>query len=1424
MTHNRLRTINVALVVILLFSALGFLPKAAVAQTETLAAGDIAVILMNTDDPDSIAFVALADLPEGESFIFTDNGWLAAGGFRLSEGAVRYTVQPGGLAAGSIVFKSSPFNSNGWSIAEDVGMGSTGISLAVGGDQLIEFQGNATTYAMVYALNDEGAGEWQADATTTNTSALPTGLINGETAVAVNELDNVKLNCAENHSGTKAALLAYISNNANWIGDDATPQSIDPACSFTVTSSEPGIIRISQVYGGGGNTGATYTHDFIELFNAGGSPVDITDWSVQYASSTGTSWQVTVLTGTIQPGAYYLIQEAQGAGGTTPLPTPDAIGSIPMSGSNGKVALVNNTTPLTGACPAGLVDFVGYGSANCYEGSGATPALTNTTAAIRNSGGCVDTDDNAADFTIGAPTPHNSASPANVCTPPTEEAPTVTNTTPADGASNALKTDDIVITFSEPVTVTGTWYDITCASSGNHIAVVTDADPVFTLNPDTDFQALESCTVSIYASGVADDDTEDPPDNMAADYIFSFSVAAGCGDPFTPIAAIQGSDMTSPLVGQVVTTEGVVVGDYQTNAYVSGSKNGFYIQAITGDADPATSEGIFVYSYLKDVLVGEHVRVSGTVAEYIPSGYTQSLTQLSTISEIQTCATGLSIPPTEFVLPAGNLLDFERYEGMLVTVPQSLIISEYYNFGRYGEIKLTTSRFMTYTAAYEPDIAGFAAWNAAYLLNSITLDDGRTSQNPDPAWHPNGAEFTLDNLFRGGDTVANVTGIFDHAYDLYRIQPLQGADYTPANPRPETYEMVEGDLKVASFNVLNYFTTLDLGPDICSPSGTLECRGADTPEELVRQRDKILAALIEIDADIFGLMEIENDKPLGEGETPDYAVADLVNGLNAVLGAGTYDYIHTGAIGTDAIKQAILYKPAAVTPLGEYKLLTTAIDPRFIDTLNRPTLAQVFTDNLTGELFTLAVNHLKSKGSACADDPDLLDGAGNCNLTRKTAAEALVDWLANPTYFPDVENALIIGDLNSYDKEDPLEMIKLGADDTPGTSDDYLDMMDAVRGEEAYGYVYDGQLGYLDYAMANTAIVDNVVDVNFWHINADEPSLIDYDMSFKLDPQDALYAPDAYRSSDHDPVIITLNLNYPPVAVADAYVTDEDTVLGVAAPGVLSNDTDPEGEPLTVVLETNVSHGTLVLNADGTFSYNPNANFHGEDSFTYRAFDGVKYSEIATVTITVYSVNDAPVAVDDSYVTNEDTQLEVNAVLGVLANDSDVDGDTLCAILVSGGIGTLTLNADGSFSYTPEPNFTGTDVFVYKVSDGTLESSPVSVIITHLAVNDAPIAVEDAYTTDEDNVLTVDALTGVLANDSDVENDPLTAFLVVDVLNGTLILAEDGSFVYTPDVDFSGEDSFTYRAFDGTDYSEPVTVTITVHNIYDLYLPIIFKN
>jgi VCBS repeat-containing protein len=297
-----------------------------------------------------------------------------------------------------------------------------------------------------------------------------------------------------------------------------------------------------------------------------------------------------------------------------------------------------------------------------------------------------------------------------------------------------------------------------------------------------------------------------------------------------------------------------------------------------------------------------------------------------------------------------------------------------------------------------------------------------------------------------------------------------------------------------------------------------------------------------------------------------------------------------------------------------------------------------------------------------------------------------------------------------------------------------------------------------------------------------------------------------------DNVAVLLNstvTNQAPVAAGDAFSTAEDTVLNVATPGVLGNDSDPDGDTLSAVVASGPSHGSLTLNTNGSFAYTPAANYTGADSFTYRAGDGNLTSNLATVTITVSAVNDAPVAAADTYNTPEDTALTV-AAPGVLGNDSDPDGDTLSAVVASGpSHGSLTLNTNGSFAYTPAANYNGPDTFTYRASDGNLTSNLATVTIPVSAANDTPTAATDAYSIGEDTTLIIDA-PGLLANDNDPDGDSLHAVVGSAPSHGTLTLDADGSFVYAPGADYHGADSFTYVASDGTLESDQATVTITI--------------
>jgi VCBS repeat-containing protein len=299
-----------------------------------------------------------------------------------------------------------------------------------------------------------------------------------------------------------------------------------------------------------------------------------------------------------------------------------------------------------------------------------------------------------------------------------------------------------------------------------------------------------------------------------------------------------------------------------------------------------------------------------------------------------------------------------------------------------------------------------------------------------------------------------------------------------------------------------------------------------------------------------------------------------------------------------------------------------------------------------------------------------------------------------------------------------------------------------------------------------------------------------------------------------DTATVTIHVtcvNDAPVARDDTYTTDEDTPLVVAKPGVLGNDYDVDGDPLTSVLVSGPAHGTLTLNPDGSFTYTPAENFCGEDSFTYKAYDGALYSNVATVRITVTCVNDAPVAQDDRYTTNEDTPLLVPAP-GVLGNDSDVDGDSLTAVLVSGPAhGTLTLNSDGSFTYTPAENFCGEDSFTYKAYDGALYSNVATVRIMVTCVNDAPAVNDDEATVPEDSSVTIP----VLGNDYDPDGDPLSVSIVSGPTHGWATVNPDGTITYTPNPDFCGTDSFTYKACDPSGACDTATVTIHVTCVND---------
>ncbi|MFO1711731.1 SpnA family nuclease [Pseudomonas aeruginosa] len=583
----------------------------------------------------------------------------------------------------------------------------------------------------------------------------------------------------------------------------------------------------------------------------------------------------------------------------------------------------------------------------------------------------------------------------------------------------------------------------------------------------------------------------------------------GAGEPgggeevgLRPIHEVQGAGAESPLVNQRVAIEGVVVGDFQNASELKG----FYVQQedATVDGDPATSEGIFVYDggNGSDVKLGDRVRVTGQVREF------NGLTELVGPLQVSVLASGVALPtPAGISLPLASADALERYEGMRVQLRQTLTVNEVYNLGRYGEVLLSSGgRQMTPTNVVAPGEQA-KAMQARNDLDRILLDDGRSGQNPDPIRYP-APELSAYNSLRVGDRTSAIDGVLDYSAGSYRIQPLQTPTFEAANPRP-AQPAVEGRLRVASFNVLNYFNGDGKG------GGFPTSRGANTAEEFQRQKAKIVAAILASKADIVGLMEIEND---GYGEFS--AIADLVNGLNASLPQGQrYAFVNPNRakLGSDEIAVGLIYRGDKVRTYRSAAVLDSSVNPEFDDTRNRPTLAQTFQEINGGERLTIAVNHLKSKGSACDGDPDTGDGQGNCNLTRARAAQALVDWLAGDPTGAKEPDRLIIGDLNSYAKEDPVNVIR-GAG--------YTDLVARQAGAgKGYSYVFSGQSGYLDHALANASLARQVRGAVEWHINADEPRVLDYNVEFKTPrQQDSLYNAEPYRASDHDPVVIGIDL------------------------------------------------------------------------------------------------------------------------------------------------------------------------------------------------------------------------------------------------------------------------------------------------------------
>jgi predicted extracellular nuclease len=864
------------------------------------------------------------------------------------------------------------------------------------------------------------------------------------------------------------------------------PMGIAPASAVS-----SGVV-ISQVYGGGGNSGATFTHDFIEIFNRGSTALPLDGWSLQYGSSTGligsNAAQVTPLSGSVAPGQYVLIQEAQGAGGTVPL-SPDITDDTPtaMSATSGKVALVNTTVglncgtsaaPCSAAALATIVDLVGYGStANQFEGSGPTPTLANTTAALRQGGGCVETDDNAADFAAATPNPRNRLAPTHSCD--ADQPPAVASTTPANGTGAVALDSNVTVTFSEDVSVTGAWYSIECTSSGAHGATGSGGPRTFTLDPSTPFVGSETCTVTVLAAQVMDQDANDPPDNMAANYVFSFGTIA----PATRIHTIQGASHTSPLAGTLVlNVPGIVT---------ARASNGFYIQDPNPDANPATSEAIFVFtSSAPAVSVGDSVSAKGTVTEFRPGG--AAAINLTT-TELANPGVGVTVfssgnalpattligvhrtPPTEVIEddatgsvetsgvfdPATDGIDFwESLEAMRLQLNDAQAVGPRNSF---GEIALVVGG-----AGIRTTRGGIVIRENDYNPERVIIDD---VLSPTPMAN------TGDRLL--GQTI----GVLDYSFGNFKL--LVTAVGTLASGglmREATTPAAPGQLAMATFNVENLdpsdgpakFNALAAmivnnlrSPDILALEEIQDNNGAfndavvDASLTLTMLRDAVVAAGGPVYQ--WRLINPVDDQDGGEpgGNIRQGFFFRTDRGVSFVDRPGGTSTSSTGVV-AGAGGPELTASPGRVDPT----------NPAF--TSSRKPLVGEFLYNAE-RLFVVA-NHFNSKGG---DDPLFGWRQPPIRITevqRVAQAEVLADFVSDILALDSAALVAVIGDLNDFEFSPALSTLEAAGLTT---------LIETLPQAERYSYVFDGNSQTLDHMQVSAGLLAMLIEFDSVHANSE---------------------------------------------------------------------------------------------------------------------------------------------------------------------------------------------------------------------------------------------------------------------------------------------------------------------------------------------------
>jgi 5'-nucleotidase len=921
---------------------------------------------------------------------------------------------------------------------------------------------------------------------------------------------------------------------------------------------------VNEAYGGGGNSGATWTNDFIELYNPTDAPISLAGLSVQYRSSGGTGTGFTDLTGSVAAKSYFLVQQAAGSGGSTALPTPDATGSLSMSGSAGSVALVTGTGTVTPSA-ANTIDLVGWGSATLREGT-AAPGTSNTTSVSRKVAGD-DTDDNSVDFAAGAPTPTNSKG----------------ETQPPTGGG------------SDPVEVS--------------------------------------------------------------------------------IAEIQGTGAESPLVDDPVVTEGVV-----TAAFPTGGFNGFYIQTGGEDTTPGASDGIFVYEpgFAATIEVGDSVEVEGVVKEF--SSLTEiDATEVTELSQpLPPAVPNTVLPGTDCALPGdecltGAELDAarEELEGEAFQPTAPMTVTDSYDFGAtsssfFGEIGIAAASdipLVTPTEVIDAQdtdaIADRTAYNTAHL---VVLDDG-SSANYWNTSNTAGAQdqpvpwLTKDHTVRvGADVTFDEPVVLDYRFG-WKLQPQRQVVGEPTGlvtfeqDRPAAPAAVGGDLKLATFNVLNYFTTF--GGDVpgCTayvdrddnPIATRSCTGSNGPRgawnqvNFERQQTKIVNAINTMDADIVSLEELENSKSV-DGANRDEALAALVAALNDDAGTQRWSFVPSPAVvpaSEDVIRNAFVYDPTTVAPVGQSEIH----DVSAFDNARDP-LAQLFKPKAgtSDQAFAVIVNHFKSKGSGVDDGT----GQGNANPDRVAQATALTEFANSFAAARGTDKVFLTGDFNAYSMEDPVQVIEAAGFTSLESTDD--------PAEESYSFA--GTSGSLDHVFANAAAKAMVTGVDLWEINANESVFYQYSRYNYIGTD--LYTPEVFASSDHNPEVVGIKVPVKPEPASvtvTAKVTPQVVVVDRTEAMVHATVTDTSSKPVTGTVE--IREGNVLL-ASGPVTGGvanvklPAFTTTGQHTLTVRYLDGTAVRAEQTVAVTVLR------AASDIRVLKAKAVQGKKGVLKVAVRDSDL--------------------------------------------------------------------------------------------------------------------------------------------------------------------------